>query len=94
MKIIKEAAVEYSKILLGDSYSVKKGIAVRNAFEAGVQFAQHWIPVEEELPEDEQCVFVMYKNCIGGISYQATECVDGKWLLNGAVIAWRPIEIN
>jgi len=45
MKTINEAAEEYS-IRKENEHESYMG------FESGVDFAQHWIPVEEELPED------------------------------------------
>lgn len=46
MKTIKEAAIEYEKQRLGMP-------AMRfEAFNAGAEFMQLWIPVEDELPEE------------------------------------------
>ena len=49
MKTIEEAAKEY-----GRKVSPQSDWTARNAeisFKAGAEFAQRWIPVEEELPE-------------------------------------------
>lgn len=49
MKTIEEAAKEY------ELYSMNN---LSGAFKAGVEFAQRWIPVEEELPEIQEPVHV------------------------------------
>ena len=49
MKKIQEAAKEYS--INSNSNFVEDG---EKEFKAGVEFAQRWIPVEEELPEESQ----------------------------------------
>lgn len=48
MKTIEEAAKEYERI----HYYVDE----KEAFRAGAEFAQRWIPVEEELPEDSDSI--------------------------------------
>ena len=52
MKTIEEAAIECANIYLQgyrDSYTVDENDFI-DVFESGVDFAQRWIPVEEELP--------------------------------------------
>ena len=53
MKTRKQAAYEYA---IDNSFIVKETI-IYNAFIAGTEFAQRWIPIEDELPEQlfEDC---------------------------------------
>lgn len=46
MKTIEEAAKEYR-------HKTNTSECLLDGFKAGVEFAERWIPVEEELPEDE-----------------------------------------
>ena len=66
MKTIKQAKEEYSDSLkLGDAESVSKWefeMYAQCDFEAGVAFAQRWIPVEDELPEEGALVFAKSGN--------------------------------
>jgi len=96
MKTIKEAANEaFNDISLGVDY----------LFEEGVEFAQRWIPVEEELPEDSVCFDLRYENVLvktknGNVT---TSCRIwnlhlSKWEWKGSgtfkdsIVFWRPIE--
>ena len=59
MKTIEEAAKEY-----GRKVSPQSDWTARNAeisFKAGAEFAQRWIPVEEELPEVYSPVLAVIK---------------------------------
>ena len=59
MKTTEEAAKEYSRRV-----SPQSDWTARNAeisFKAGVEFAQRWIPVEEELPEVYSPVLAVIK---------------------------------
>ena len=47
MKTIEEAAIDYALSREDNDYTIETEMA----FEAGVEFAQRWIPVQEELPE-------------------------------------------
>ena len=47
MKTIEEASNEYSKSFEDNDYTIE----TESAFKAGVEFAQRWISVEDELPE-------------------------------------------
>ena len=104
MKTIKEAANEYSRRV-----SPQSDWTARNAeisFKAGVEFAQRWIPVEEELPEIGEKVQV--KLLIEIIGHKTTDIdhdrlilKDGKtWMFDVeqmagiAVTHWRPIELK
>ena len=53
MKTINDAAIECANMYVEgyrDSYPANEGDFI-DVFEAGVEFAQRWIPVDEELPE-------------------------------------------
>lgn len=98
MKTIKEAAMDYCSKTDGYKFIARSPF---KSFEAGVEFAQRRIPVEEELPDEkngyinkeviaftsDNCAYVLiYDDYIG-------------WLPNGTdadidnITHWRPIEI-
>lgn len=96
MKTIDEAANEELKYTLD----------VRQSFKRGVEFAQRWIPVEEELPEKSSHGFselVLTKNSFGNILLERYDfelnhfnCVRYDSLIkgDGQVSHWRPIELK
>ena len=72
-------------------------------FEAGVQFAQRWIPVEEELPEiGEKVITKMTKD--KRTSYGIATRIREEWGINShwidhtfsnmTITHWRPIELK
>lgn len=60
-------------------------------FEAGVEFAQRWIPIEEELPEKLVQVIVKFENGWCTCTW-ITE--DGDFAFNVKPTHWRPIELK
>ena len=61
MKTIEEAARDYALSREDNDYTIETEMA----FEAGVEFTQRWIPVEEELPEiGEKVITKMTKDKI------------------------------
>ena len=50
MKTIEEASIEYAVSKSGSDVFVESNIADFMAFNTGVEFAQRWTSVEEELP--------------------------------------------
>ena len=66
MKTIEEAAKKYAK----DKYLYIPDMIFQceNHFEAGVEFAQRWIPIEEELPEKQKQVIVKLENIGDGVN--------------------------
>jgi hypothetical protein len=97
MKTKKEAALEYAGCKEGDLLPDEAQEKVR-AFEAGIQFAEEWIPVEQELPERMKTVFVK-----GQIAGKKEHFVTGKFYKAGfgASVSylvkpthWRPINHN
>ena len=73
------------------------------SFQAGVEFAQQWISVEDELPESGELVLVAIENCF--IDVVCARILSGKWncrlyiptghpdfIIEDKVTHWRPIE--
>lgn len=83
MKTTEEASKEYSRRV-----SPQSDWTARNAeisFKAGVEFAQRWIPVEEELPNECTFVLTKYKNTYSVSWY------DGEFNEMYNPTHWRPI---
>lgn len=100
MKTIEQAAKEYSDRVGGDNFAK---IELQNSFEAGVEFAQTWIPIEEELPQpmpSGEEVMVLGKVSDGIIFTCYHECgLIPQWVMAGTGIVirvkyWRPIELK
>ena len=100
MKTIEEASNEYANPS-NDSISQYHQLT-KDDFKSGVEFAQRWIPISEELPETKPN---HYKRCISkDILFQTVKNVylgyydlelnewysDGELIKN--VVKWRPIE--
>ena len=89
MKTIEEAAKEYAK----DKYRYIPDMIFQceNHFEAGVEFAQRWIPVEEDLPEKSKQVIVKLKDGWHTCTW-ITE--DGTFAFNVKPTHWRYIDLK
>jgi hypothetical protein len=88
MKTVKEAAQEYA----AQERTARSEYA---AFIAGVEFAQRWISVEEEMPEHAQNVFMKTQSgyITGGYYEYATfRYIDDR--LCYGVTHWRPAELK
>ena len=95
MKTIEKTCTEFCK-KLNSVYDEKQ------VFKAGVEFAQRWIPIEEELPEENIPVLVKMDYCFAFTDIIATDVCYlrlHRWInalrnqhSNSNVIAWRPIE--
>ena len=80
--------------------AIEKSNSIKNleidAFKAGVEFAQRWIPVEEELPPPEESVLV--KDCFGKHRVSVLMYDMKTWktisMSDGRVTHWRPIELK
>ena len=93
MKTIEEAANEfatrYAPVLWEEQ--------CRSYFKAGVEFAQRWIPVEEELPEPVTFVIVKKSN---GRKLGMFFDVDKQFMFGeesnqtSQITHWRPIELK
>jgi len=97
MKTIKEACVE---VILDapcglpnyeeDDYNAGFVHGVDYGFKAGVEFAQRWISVEEELPEKGEKVLVLLDD--NDIQFDSWL---GYWFAwHHKVTHWRPIELK
>ena len=62
-----------------------------NGFKAGVEFAQRWISVEDELPEESD--FVLVKTGSGCITTAYFHQEDS-YFTSGIITHWRPIELK
>ena len=90
MKSIEKQA----KIMYDDAKNI-------GAFINGVEFAQRWIPVDEELPPNRETVLIKYlkdgkeKKSCGQIVLDSIEIYwqSGSWT-QIPVTHWRPIEIS
>ena len=93
MKTIEEAAIEHmSKINLSQEnkqYVCKGDFGI--SFHEGVDFAQRWIPVEEELPEKLKQVIVKLENGWHTCTW-ITE--DGTFAFNIKPTHWRYIDLK
>ena len=103
MKTINDAAQEYAI----NKYEGCTGIIEDTLvdFKAGVEFAQRWIPVEEELPEVGDVVLVRTKigkvlTCemyipmddLGNVLGEKEWC--GSYNFKQAVTHWRPVNLK
>jgi len=97
MKKIEEAAIAHSE---SRTFGVWKDEA-KESFKAGVEFAQSWIDVNDELPEriedwpysDE----VLTKTDKGHYWLEQFDYEENDWtcsFVNGKVTHWRPIEVK
>ena len=109
MKTIEEESIDYAESKANPMFrSLEVSIAAK-AFKAGVEFAQRWISVEDELPKEG--VSVLIKNDFGYFGINVLE--NGIWrmctvekiagLLNlkeyelekfATPTHWRPIELK
>jgi hypothetical protein len=93
MKTIEEAAKEYADMTFYFTEST-----VMSAFEAGVEFAQRWIPVEEEYPPIGKLVQVKgnYSDTEVWYSHDTLLCSDEddeQWDSGDYPTHWRKINI-
>ena len=91
MKTIEQAAKEFRAEFMADGSHLERCSDV--SFKAGVEFAQRWIPVEEELPEENEVVLVK------GVIYSLALYKGGKFnpdfmLKHEDVTHWRPIKLK
>ena len=111
METIEEAAIECANTYVKgyrDFYPSNEGDFI-DVFESGVEFAQRWIPVEEELPDIGEEVLVKRELRQGDTWVQrfcsvstrlapSGEWEDVKWSdvghTRGIVTHWRPIELK
>lgn len=105
MKTIEEKSFEYKENVdlsnICDTKDVR--FEIQDAFTAGVDFAQRWIPIEEELPEiGEKVITKMTKD--KRTSYGIATRIREEWEINShwidhtfsnmTITHWRPIELK
>ena len=105
MKIIEDAAKEHAESLEDNDYTIE----TESAFRAGVEFAQRWISVEEELPPIGEMVITKMEKRHGDTwvqNYYSTATrlenkggwQDVNWVDHsisfGHITHWRPIELK
>ena len=101
MKTIEQASVEYSKTQYG--YDPTMRFQCETHFEAGIEFAQRWISVDDELPEiGEKVITKMTKD--KRTSYGIATRIREEWEINAHwidhtfsnmnITHWRPIELK
>ena len=100
MKTIEEAAKDFNDSHVNGHHPQKW---VSDIFKAGVEFAQEWISVEEELPEiGEKVITKMTKD--KRTSYGIATRIREEWEINAHwidhtfshmnITHWRPIELK
>jgi hypothetical protein len=100
MKTIKEAASELTAHAHNGDYTN----FVQDAFKKGVEFAQRWTSVDEELPENSGEYLVKWEDLLGRLSFkiiyfrtkQDSAHLPEGWNAKyfGCVKFWRPIELK
>ncbi len=98
MKTIEEATKDFLEYRRG----ICTGYPPKEWFKAGVEFAQRWIPVGEELPEDietkrrENIPCIVSNGQTKTIAHRRYSHLTKKWNWNIMmdVTHWRPIEIK
>jgi len=93
MKTIEEAAIECANTYVKgyrDFYPSNEGDFI-DVFESGVEFAQRWIPVEEDLPEKFKQVIVKLEN---GWHTCTWIMEDGTFAFNVKPTHWRHIDLK
>ena len=108
MKTIEEASLENSKKHYIMAFSEELHKDADMDFRAGVEFAQRWIPVDEELPEVGEVVYIIAESRITDNftqkSYSIGTCkintfTGEKWVTDnnhgfGRTTHWRKIELT
>ena len=88
MKTIEEAAKDFNDSHVNGHHPQKW---VSDIFKAGVEFAQRWIPVDEELPEKFKLVIVKLEN---GWRTCTWIMEDGTFAFNVKPTHWRHIDLK
>lgn len=94
MKKIKDAARNIFDRLSIAGYNEDE-VVFTGAFKIGIEFAQRWIPIEEELPSEEnEFLNVPVITITGYGNYRITNYDGIKWSSDEIITFWRPIELN
>jgi hypothetical protein len=93
MKTIKEAAKEYA-----DKTDKANAEFVAEDFTAGVEYAQRWISVKDELPQEDNIYLVKWTNLLGQKSFELVRfsTKENNWEVKyfECVTHWRAIELK
>jgi len=102
MQTVEEAVREW--VIEHGPETASEFVATREAFKAGVEFAQRWIPVEEELPKAQYDgrysneVLVMMSNekyIVAWYDYKYNKWEVGLWCEDSFTVThWRPITLK
>jgi hypothetical protein len=74
-----------------------KDLDVTDFFRSGVEFAQRWIPVEEELPTEDTYVLTLSNRHNGDVYYRVIWFRHGSFFSTeqtSNITHWRPIELK
>ena len=89
MKTIDEGVLDHIHNTMGEFLHKDQ------SFKAGVDFTQRWIPVDEDLPsEDNELIFVPVIAITGYGNYRITVYDGFNWTSDEIVTFWRPIELK
>ena len=92
MKTIEEAAKDYSK---SKSSAEVFRCAHETDFKAGVEFAQRWISVEDELPEiGDEIIVKLKEHPLKKYQAWSIECRRDIEIIPVFATHWRPIELK
>jgi hypothetical protein len=94
MKTIEQSAIEYLNKDLDIVDGEYTSVAILNAFEAGAEFAQRWIPIEEELPKEKGVCLVKQRGYIQIGRWIVDSNNKGYWWDYLGITHWRPIELK
>ena len=102
MKTIEQAAQEYADDHYGKNYITENKTHDENAFKAGVEFAQRWISVKDELPPIDKLVQVKIQEIDSDKVYYDHDKIMPQEPFNMfeceqsmvTVTHWRPIELE
>ena len=104
MKTIEQAAREHANEYWGENYNTECKNYNEAGFTSGVEFAQKWIPVDEELPPVMIPVIAKMSYNLALTNIPAVDCCvfnGDAWFnamrqqhSNGNVTHWRPIELK
>lgn len=91
MKTINDAALEYAELKANKLFRRLEVSIAEKSFKAGVEFAQRWIPIEEDLPEKFKQVIVKLEN---GWHTCTWIMEDGTFAFNVKPTHWRHIDLK
>ena len=98
MKTIEKAALEYAIQRQVDAEELKYIGRYQQSFKAGVEFAQRWVSVEEELPPigvPVTCKYNMFgKECYWSGTFYTEERLMHFIKKHLMITHWRLIELN